>query len=137
MRHVLVVLLLCGCGSSTPAQNDGSPSGGDLSMQQGGGDMAKSMSGDFAMSSGGDMAFVCGKPGMTGNEKGVGAYCTGGGGQCTMGTICPADFGIAETFCTLPCQGTMDTTTCGTNAQCQCQNNQCGCIPSCCLNASC
>ncbi len=144
MRPWLIALLLFGCSSNTvPAPSDGAPSG-DMTMQQSNADFAMQMSGgDMAMSmnpdltSGGDLAFVCGKPGMTGNEKGIGTYCTQGGGQCTMGTLCPADFGVAETFCTLPCSGTTDTTTCGTNAQCQCQGAQCGCIPNCCLNATC
>jgi len=146
MRHLVVALFLCGCGgNSVPAQNDGASLGdlaghqsSDLAMQQNGGDLAMSSSNDLSMSSsGGDMAFVCGKPGMTGNEKGIGTYCTAGGGQCTMGSLCPADFGVAETFCTLPCSGATDTTTCGTGAQCQCQGSQCGCIPNCCLNATC
>jgi hypothetical protein len=151
MRPWLIALLVCGCSSNTvPVQNDGAPSGGD--MRSTGGDMTMSSGGDLSMSTnpdlsmsmsgdlsstGGDLAFVCGKPGMTGNEKGVGTYCTSGGGQCTMGTLCPADFGVAESFCTLLCSGPTDTTTCGTNAQCQCQGAQCGCIPSCCLSGTC
>lgn len=140
MRHWLIALFLCACGSSTPSPAN------DMAQQQQGGDLASTnhdfamstSGGDMAMSStGGDMAFVCGKPGMTGNEKGVGQYCTAGGGQCMNGSFCPADFGFGQTFCTVPCTGTSDTTSCGTNAECQCQGGQCGCIPSCCLNASC
>jgi hypothetical protein len=150
MRPWLIALLLCGCSSNTvPVQNDGAPqgdmtmqSGGDMRNQSGGdlsssSDMSMSSNADLTMSSGGDLSFVCGKPGMTGNEKGVGTYCTAGGNQCMMGTLCPADFGVAESFCTLLCSGPTDTTTCGTNAQCQCQGAQCGCIPSCCLNGTC
>lgn len=147
MRHLFMALLLCGCGGNTiPVQNDGAPtidmtmqqSNPDLTMQQSNPDLSMSASNDFSMPPIGDLgSFTCGKPGMAGNEKGVGAYCTAGGGQCTMGTLCPADFGVNETFCTLLCSGSNDTTTCGTGAQCQCMGAQCGCVPSCCLNASC
>src|SRR6266704_285323 len=49
---------------------------------------------------------TCGAPGDTGNELGVGKYCTQGGGQCqgTGSSICSADIQLSGTgICSKAC----------------------------------
>ncbi len=82
--------------------------------------------------SGGDAtpAASCIKPGDKGNDKGVGTYCTPGGGECaaqTVATVCLADFGQDQWFCTkLSC--TMDGD-CGTAAVCHKDPAGAACVP--------
>lgn len=113
-------LALCGCGSSTSSSQD----------------MAMSTARD--MTPGADMFSACGHPGDKGNSKGVGKYCTDTT-QCTgqpaslCSTIMQTSLGTTY-FCTLPCQGASDTTTCAEDATCVCLTPQaCGCVPNSCL----
>ena len=74
----------------------------------------------------------CAVPGDTGNEVGVGEFCSAGGGQCTGNTgasLCLADFvqGEFATFCTLQCQGDAE---CGRGAIC---NSSKICVPAKCV----
>jgi hypothetical protein len=139
MRHLLAVFLLCGCGgsnSSSPADMAQQASG-DLAMQGSPLDMSMKPGVDLAgfdfagvdLASGG---LCCGQPGDVGNEKGVGKYC-GGGASCPAGAPFCSSLGDPKTnFCTNLCSGATDTTTCGTNATCQCMGGQCGCFPNSC-----
>lgn len=135
MKSLFLVcaLVVAGCGSSSSGSPDLATSGGgggnDLAMSSSSGDMAMAgQSGD-----GGNHALCCNDPANTGNEKGVGKYCNDSG-QCsgTSAVFCATIGDPTEHFCTMPC--TMgSTTTCGTGASCQCQNNQCGCVPDVCV----
>jgi hypothetical protein len=75
----------------------------------------------------------CAKMGDTGNEKGVGKFCSKGGGEC-MGeaSLCLADLVTSAfaNFCTKLCNGDAD---CGSDAKCQGSGAQKGCIPVACL----
>jgi len=85
-----------------------------------------------------DMAFFscCGKPGETGNDKGIGQYCMQTS-ECKPNLICSAGQSTQKTyFCTRTCTGTSDTTSCGPNAKCV-QNGSMpvfGCVPQSCLD---
>lgn len=105
------------------------------------GDDTTSKSPDLAMTpAGADMAFVsaCGHPGDTGNSKGVGKYCMDstmctGQNASICSTVMQTSLGKTY-FCTLPCNGANDTTTCAENATCACLSaGLCGCVPSKCL----
>ncbi len=82
-------------------------------------------------------ASTCGKPGDTGNELGVGKFCTtltdcennGSAGLCS-------NLGDSTTFfCTKFCAVATGAADCGTNTTCTCNSqNQCGCTPNACLN---
>jgi hypothetical protein len=86
----------------------------------------------------------CVQPGATGNEKGIGAYCTPGQGIGDSGNECPSiDGGILvcsgsfgapnnEVFCTTPCNTTQD---CGSNAVCVANPLGTGCAPIQCIPA--
>lgn len=81
----------------------------------------------------------CNDPSATGNDKGVGRYCTAGGGECNQNSnlggfiFCTKDYEPDETvqYCTGPCSKDSD---CGTNAACTgsgsggrgCEPNACG-----------
>jgi hypothetical protein len=69
-----------------------------------------------------------------GNNNGVGAYCTPGGGECSkfpLAGLCLADVGQDEWFCTrISCKTNAD---CGDNATCYAQMGQSGCVPNKCL----
>src|SRR6266851_4534113 len=56
---------------------------------------------------------TCGAPGDTGNNQGVGKYCTQGGGQClgTSSPICSADIQAGPGICSKSCNTDAD---CGT-----------------------
>lgn len=82
----------------------------------------------------------CGKPGDTGNSKGVGKYCTdSGGSECrsnSLATICSSLGDTVKrktTFCTIPCDVTM-VGYCGENASCTLDtaSGQHGCTPDSC-----
>ncbi|HXU74848.1 MAG TPA: hypothetical protein VN947_36385 [Polyangia bacterium] len=131
MRSLALILALAalGCGSSSD-NNDGSV-GMDLSAP-----------------AGPDMAFLsrCGHPGDTGNNLGVGKFCTNTGPDCTgngMSTTCSALFNgqtpsADDTyFCSFQCQSTDPAGTCGDNATCLCNaQNLCACIPTKCVPPS-
>jgi hypothetical protein len=74
----------------------------------------------------------CAKPGDTGNDKGVGKFCSKGGGECAgEASLCLADFVSSAfgNFCTKLCSGDAD---CGTDAKCQGSGAMKGCIPVAC-----
>jgi len=78
----------------------------------------------------------CGKPGDTGNEKGIGKFCASQGdcGTTVDAPLC-SSLGDPDThFCTKTCpMGSTDQ--CGADAMCVCNaSNQCGCTPNTCLN---
>ncbi len=89
---------------------------------------------------GGDMtpADSCIKPGDPGNSKGVGAYCSPGGGQCTkfdIAGLCLADAAPNQHqwFCTrVGCKNDAD---CGENAKCFMDPQGNACVPSKCLGS--
>jgi hypothetical protein len=72
-----------------------------------------------------------------GNENGVGAYCTPGGGECSkfpMAGLCLADVGQDEWFCTrIGCQMTSE---CGTDATCVMETGGSACVPNKCLDGT-
>lgn len=83
-------------------------------------------------------ATTCGMPGDTGNELGVGQYCTtlNDCSNTPEAFLC-SNIGDATTFfCTKTCQqpGDAGTNPCGTGAECVCGNGGCGCTPSVCLD---
>ena len=118
-------LLLClGCGGS-----GGSNTPSDLAMAP---------PRDMAM--GKDMAAVicCGKPGEKGNAIGVGKYCESLA-ECIdnpRAKLCATLGGDDRyRFCTFVCDPKADGgNICGDNASCQCDNGQCACTPSFCIN---
>jgi len=73
-----------------------------------------------------------------GNSRGVGRYCTGGGGQCAstpdqLAPFCTQDFNPTNLgFCTRPCA---DDSQCGENARCTSENGSGpkGCFPDFCM----
>lgn len=85
-----------------------------------------------------DMTFFscCGKPGDTGNSKGVGKYCKVQA-DCNSGTLCAYVFQPQKQsyFCLITCNSESDTTTCGENSTCTKDSNTgaYGCVPNSCL----
>ena len=85
-----------------------------------------------------DASESCVKPCTAGNEKGVGMFCTAGGGECQFPAfICTVDGDPTskDTFCTLPCSTDLQ---CGSNAACRGDpakdgGGSKGCVPSACL----
>jgi hypothetical protein len=79
---------------------------------------------------------TCGQPGDTGNEQGIGKFCTSFG-DCADTPNAPLCSIIGDStthFCTKTCQSTDPPDVCGTATQCVCNNNnQCGCTPTSCL----
>lgn len=79
----------------------------------------------------------CNGPCEKGNEYGVGAYCTAGGGECANTPMRAAPFCTVDTaetefaFCTRPCTTNAD---CGSNARCA---NEGGTGPSGCFPIFC
>ena len=80
----------------------------------------------------------CGKPGDTGNSKGVGKYCKGivdcFGNKDAQ--LCAVAGDPKATFCTKLCNNGDGVAVCGEAATCVCDpggGGQCGCTPSSCL----
>ncbi|MFO0558055.1 MAG: hypothetical protein U0269_08545 [Polyangiales bacterium] len=77
----------------------------------------------------------CVRPCNTGNEYGVGRYCTPGGGQCgraARAPICSADFDPSNPswgWCLRPCSTDTD---CGSGAACIGEPGRAGCVPVAC-----
>jgi hypothetical protein len=77
---------------------------------------------------------ACAEPGAIGNARGVGEYCTPGGGECDDNdgaTYCTVDYedGVPP-FCTLPCFS--EDTDCGDGAACASDGGGLsGCTPEC------
>ncbi len=111
----LVLSVLCASACSETS----SPAGGDMTATK-----------DMSV----NKPSQCGKPGDTGNSKGVGKYCEvlNDCGDNTGATIC-SSLGNGATpsaddtyFCTMVCTAG-NNAACGENATCQCQGGQCGC----------
>lgn len=81
-------------------------------------------------------AASCAQPGDKGNDKGVGEYCTPGGGECANfpdANVCLADLFQDQWFCThLSC--TTDAE-CGTAAHCDMESGGSACVPDKCGGA--
>ena len=80
---------------------------------------------------------TCGHPGDTGNELGIGYFCTGQADcQATPSApLCSIIGDMTTHFCTKTCTTQGSTTQCGTNATCECNSsNECGCTPNACLH---
>lgn len=76
----------------------------------------------------------CARPGDQGNDKGVGEYCTPGGGECKKfpeAALCLADVGQTQWFCTRI--GCTKDDECGAAATCVMQQGSSGCVPNKCL----
>ena len=74
----------------------------------------------------------CGQPGDTGNELGVGRFCSPGGRECTtapQARLCVADLspGDGQWFCTKLCSSDMD---CGMDAVCIGDSRGRACLPA-------
>ncbi|MBL8679746.1 MAG: hypothetical protein JNK05_11300 [Myxococcales bacterium] len=81
----------------------------------------------------------CVRPCNTGNELGVGRYCTRGGDQCLINQrnrlpafLCSADFDSTQTtgWCIRPCS---DDSACGSGARCVGDARGRGCVPIACV----
>jgi len=78
----------------------------------------------------------CGYPGDTGNELGVGQFCTLLS-DCSANAgahLCATAGNMQAHFCTKTCVMGSDAA-CGTNAMCVCQGTACGCTPTSCLGS--
>jgi hypothetical protein len=76
----------------------------------------------------------CGRPGDTGNELGIGAFCDSQSDCVELQLPFCSTLGDPNThFCTKTCDmGSTDM--CGTATECTCNSsNQCGCTPTACL----
>lgn len=77
----------------------------------------------------------CVPPGTPNNEKGVGGYCSPGGGECASDAagfiLCSGDVGapVGSYFCTTPCSADDQ---CGTNAYCANDPRGRACVPNAC-----
>lgn len=77
---------------------------------------------------------TCGNPGDTGNEMGVGKFCTGLSDCTSTAPLCSTVGDPTTHFCTHTCTSTGSAGQCGTNSMCECNSsNQCGCTPTSCL----
>ncbi len=81
-------------------------------------------------------ASSCGQVGDTGNEMGIGYYCTSLS-DCSHTANAPLCSSLGDPtthFCTTTCSATGSASQCGTGATCECNDsNQCGCTPNGCL----
>lgn len=79
----------------------------------------------------------CIQPGDTGNELGIGTYCSPDGQECLAFNpplTCLADLGQDEWFCTRIFCKTTDE--CGSEVTCLMQDLGSACVPDRCLNGS-
>jgi hypothetical protein len=80
---------------------------------------------------------ICGNPGDTGNELGVGRFCReiSDCAPTTNAKLCANLGDPAAFFCTRTCNPMMDVMQqCGTATTCTCNNGgSCGCTPNSCL----
>jgi hypothetical protein len=79
---------------------------------------------------------ICGNPGDTGNELGIGRFCDRLA-DCTDATapLCSKIGDPLAHFCTATCTPATEAEKCGTNATCTCNSGgQCGCTPNACLD---
>lgn len=79
----------------------------------------------------------CVRPGDAGNDKGVGSYCSPGGGQCSdfpEAGLCLADVSQDQWMCTrIGCDATTD---CGADAGCLITTQGSACVPCRCNDTS-
>jgi hypothetical protein len=119
---LLVVTAVVACGSSNGGSSTTSTGGSASTSTSGAGGSSTHMN-------------QCVLTTDTGNNNGVGAYCTPGGGQCSthpLAGLCLADVGQDEWFCTrIGCTKDSD---CGDNATCVMQSGGSGCVPNKCLD---
>jgi hypothetical protein len=110
-----------------------SSNGGSGTTTSGGGHTTTTTTGTHTTNTSTHMK-MCVMPTDKGNNNGVGAYCTPGGGECMkfpMAAVCLADVGQTEWFCTkIGCAMNSD---CGDNATCVMQMGGSGCVPNKCL----
>lgn len=117
-----------GCGSDDNPTTMNPGSGGSTGSGSGSGGGGGASGGQAG---GRDPNKNCVKPGATGNEKGVGAYCVSSA-DCMSPAggllLCSADFGAADTawFCTTICTTDSD---CGSGAVCKSSDKGMGCAP--------
>jgi hypothetical protein len=81
-------------------------------------------------------ASSCAQPGDTGNENGVGRFCSPDGGECSgLAPMCLADVAPAEGqwFCTRLCT---EDDQCGSDARCIGDERGSACVPEHCLGDS-
>ncbi len=79
---------------------------------------------------------TCGHPGDTGNELGIGHFCTSLADCSSLSTapLCSILGDPTTHFCTRTCSMAGSDAACGTNTTCTCNtSNQCGCTPNACL----
>lgn len=117
------VLGMVACGDS------GSGSGGSGGTAPTGG----SPPAGGAAEGGGPPAASCIQPGDTGNEIGVGEFCTPLGGECEDNTdaqLCLADVGQDQWMCSRI--GCTETTDCGEGAGCVITGDGSACVPCMC-----
>jgi len=81
---------------------------------------------------------ICGNPGDTGNELGIGQYCEilGDCINTVNAPLCSTAGDPQAHFCTTTCNPDSDAgpSNCGTGATCECGNGGCGCTPDVCLD---
>ena len=109
----LAVMLLTGCGDSSPTDAGGTDAG-------------------TVRDAGPVPAMSCGQPGDTGNENGVGAFCTPGGNECRphpLASLCIVDLDPVDEqwYCTRLCAHDSD---CGSGAVCGGDSRGSACIPA-------
>ena len=124
-----LALVAAGCGNDSNGNGDGGGTA-DLSATSNGPDM--------------ELLSRCGHPGDTGNNFGVGKFCTNDGPDCTgngKATSCSALFNGQTPsasdayFCSFQCFMTDPPDTCGMDAACLCSSTSglCACIPTSCV----
>lgn len=81
----------------------------------------------------------CGGPGDTGNELGVGEFCTrdehcaGNAGATLCSSIENEITDHKSFFCTIPCDPNQPENICGEGAICNCEEVGCACTPTSCI----
>jgi hypothetical protein len=131
-----ILMFMIGCssgGTGTDAGTDASNPNNDASTQ----DAAKD-TGTDAMMCVAPQGASC--PTTAGNCKGIGAPCTKGGGQCTMGTACDLDLGPGVGICITFFACTPGQHDCGNGASCcdtAMTSNTPVCLPNQCLTSDC
>lgn len=126
---------MAACGSSGSSGSGGGGSSSSTTTAQ----MSSSTtttSSSVGGADGGDPtpADSCTKPGDHGNAKGVGEYCTPGGGECAKfaeAGLCLADVGQTQWFCTRI--GCTKDDECGAATTCVMRPEGAGCVPNKCL----
>ncbi len=120
----VVALAACSSSESGDATSTTTGAGGSSSTTGGAGGAGGDPTPDAS----------CIQPGDHGNSKGVGEYCSPGGGQCSQfaeAGLCLADVGQDQWFCTRI--GCDETTDCGEGAGCHLEAGAgSACVPCAC-----